>query len=264
MTQDEWQAFTTFRESFKCKVGEWKSLYTDTLIPLQKKISQSFGVPEYPVENAVVYNRSLDEVTPQDDIKLIVIGDNPGKDEQREKNSRYLVGQAGKIAEGYFKKHPELGIDFRKNAVILNKTPVHSAKTAHLKKIVQEGGDPLQTLLSESQNYMAQETAALHCRLCAACQKNNAALPEIWLVGYSELGRKGLFADYFKTLLQTYDVLEMPQYRQKIFIFQHFSMNRFTIDLAEFMAEPQNTSLSLNDAIHKLGEKHREQIIERL
>ena len=60
----------------------------------------------------------MDRLTPDDEIKLIVIGDNPGKDEQLTKNQRYLVGQAGKIADGFFKRNPELGIDFRKNVVI--------------------------------------------------------------------------------------------------------------------------------------------------
>ena len=105
--------------------------------------------PAYPFETTVVYNRSLDDVTKDDDIKLIVIGDNPGKDEQLAKNNRYLVGQAGKIAEGYFRRNPELGIDFRRNVIILNKTPVHSAKTAQLKTIAKQGGKKIADLIED-------------------------------------------------------------------------------------------------------------------
>ena len=47
------------------------------------------------MQTPIVYNTALDEITKNDDIKLIVIGDNPGKDEQLLQNQKYLVGQAG-------------------------------------------------------------------------------------------------------------------------------------------------------------------------
>ena len=101
------------------------------MFPLQKAAYEK-DTPEYPLENAVVYNTSLDSVTEEDDIHLIVVGDNPGKEEQFEKNRKYLVGQSGRIAEGFFRRNEELNTDFRKNVIILNKTPLHTAKTKHL------------------------------------------------------------------------------------------------------------------------------------
>ena len=185
MTDAQWKYFCEFKDQFKNKVEEWKKAYP-ALTELQREAALLAKTPEYPFETSVVYNRALDEVTPQDDIKLIVIGDNPGKDEQLAKNNKYLVGQAGKIAEGYFRKNPELGIDFRKNVIILNKTPVHSAKTAQLKTIAKQGGAEIAALIEESQIWMAQKTAELHAALKT----------ELWLVGYSELKEKGIFGAY--------------------------------------------------------------------
>ena len=121
MTREQFRAIKNFRMSFKKKVAEWGA-YNKELIPLQKESSKN-DTPSYPLETPIVYNTSLDSITEEDDIKLIVIGDNPGKDEQRAKNQKYLVGQSGKLAENFFKKNNTLGIDFRKNTIILNKTP---------------------------------------------------------------------------------------------------------------------------------------------
>ena len=158
MTEQQWKYFCDFKDDLRSKIEEWKASAPE-LTKLQKDAAILAKTPEYPFETTVVYNRSLDDVTKEDDIKLIVIGDNPGKDEQLEKNNRYLVGQAGKIAEGYFRRNPELGIDFRRNVIILNKTPVHSAKTAQLKTIAKQGGKKIADLIEESQIWMAKRTA---------------------------------------------------------------------------------------------------------
>ena len=202
--------------------------------------------PDYPFELPLVYNKALDDITPQDDIKLIVIGDNPGKDEQLSKNSRYLVGQAGKIAEGYFKRNPELGIDFRRNVIILNRTPVHSAKTNQLKKISKMGGEKISSLINQSQIWMAEQTAALH----------NALTTELWLVGYSELKPKGIFADYREALKKNCT----PEAWKRTYVFQHFSMNRFTIDLADYIKANQKEKAPLAENIHELGLLHKNEI----
>lgn len=245
MTEQQWQLFCTFKNDFQKQIEAWTA-FAPELPDLQKKAAQAAGTPEYPFEIPVVYNKSLDDVTPQDDIKLIVIGDNPGKDEQRLKNSRYLVGQAGKIGEGYFKKNPELGIDFRRNVIILNKTPIHSAKTAQLKTISKLGGEKISNLIKESQIWMAEKTAALH----------NALNTELWLVGYSELKQKGIFSDYRDTLKRACT----EEAWNKTYVFQHFSMNRFTIDLSDFINKNQKQKAPLAQNIHELGLLHRDEI----
>lgn len=252
MTTLQYEIFDQFRKEFKAQVAVWNNQIPN-LAELQKAAADAQNTPSYPIETPVVYNTALDELTVDDDIRIIVIGDNPGKDEQLLKNNKYLVGQAGKIAQGYFAKNPELGIDFRKNAIILNKTPVHSAKTNQLKMIAKLGGPEVQKLLLESQIWMAQKTAQLHKNLCAA--GGDGKVTELWLVGYSELTSKGIFGAYRDTLKATY----AGECWDKVFVFQHFSMNRFTIDLREHY-EKITAPEKLEDKIHQLGNFHKKEI----
>lgn len=245
MTEEEWKIFCDFRTNFRRKTEEW-SAYSTELLPLQALSSQK-DTPPYPIETSIVYNRALDDVMQGDEIKLIVIGDNPGKDEQLSKNNRYLVGQSGKIAEGFFRRNQELGTDFRKNVIILNKTPIHTAKTAHLKYVSKNGGDKIVSLIKESQVWMAKETARLHKALGST---------ELWLVGYAELKARGIFTLYRDVLKDSYK--DDTNAWDRVFVFQHFSMNRFLIDLKDFRSEHKN--LTLKASIEMLGEAHKNEI----
>ena len=264
MTEKQWKSLNEFREAFKCQVEKWKNAFPE-LTELQKKAALEAKTPEYSFETPVVYNSDLDRLTREDEIKLIVIGDNPGKDEQLLKNQRYLVGQAGKLADGFFKRNPELGIDFRKNVIILNKTPVHSAKTAQLKRISKLGGADIAPLLEESQIWMAQKTAELHK---AFFEVEEGFGCELWLVGYSELKEKGLFTSYRDTLKQSICGSQRDNFQgdrsqwDKVFVFQHFSMNRFTIDLAEYTKQNEAAlkNKSLKETIAQLGILHKTEI----
>lgn len=254
MTEGQWKAFDSFRNELRAKCTEWME-FSKELIPLQLQSAQK-DTPEYPVETPVVYNKALDELTPQSEIKLIVIGDNPGKDEQLLKNNRYLVGQAGKIAEGYFKRNAELNVDFRQNVIILNKTPLHTAKTAHLKFLHKNGSLAIKELILQSQNWMAEKTAGLHKELVHNAKNDGTDfIPELWLVGYSELKNKGIFIPYRDKLLKSY---AGEAAWEKVFVYQHFSMNRFSIDLASFSENA--SSLKLKEQIAELGQIHRKEI----
>lgn len=257
MTEEQWKIFCNFKTDFKKQIEQWNSLSAQ-LAPLQKSAAQKANTPDYPIETPIVYNTDLDKITKDDDIKLIVIGDNPGKDEQLKKNNRYLCGQAGKIADGFFKRNPELKTDFRKNVIILNKTPVHSAKTNQLKTMMKEGGEQIVTLIMESQIWMAEQTAKLHSELCKA-NAPDAPLPELWLVGYGELKNKGFFTQYKETLKNTYLKINSSAW-ENVYVFQHFSMNRFTIDLAEYQNNNKLQDERLITCIHKLGNLHKEEI----
>lgn len=257
MTEQQWEIFCKFKDDFKTQIQKWTNQAPD-LAPLQKAAAQKAKTPEYPIETPIVYNTDLDKITKEDDIKLIVIGDNPGKDEQLTKNNRYLCGQAGKIADGFFRRNPELNIDFRKNVIILNKTPVHSAKTNQLRTIMAEGGSQIVELITESQIWMAKKTAQLHHDLCTASDQNGTA-PELWLVGYSELKNKGFFIPYKETLKSTYSNQNSAAW-DKVFVFQHFSMNRFTIDLADFIKQQNLSNSSLMTNIHSIGQLHKAEI----
>lgn len=250
MNKYQWNYFCHFRESFKQQVLEWSKALPQ-LQELQKQAAKKAGTPDYSFENPLVYNSDLDKISQTDDIKLIVIGDNPGKDEQLDKNRRYLCGQAGKLAAGFFKKHPELGIDFSRNVIILNKTPVHSAKTAQLKEIIKTGGPEAGSLILDSQKWMAEETAKLH---------QNLKELDLWLVGYSELKEKGLFCPYRDYLREAYK--NSPQDWQRVLVFQHFSMNRFSIDLKDFTKN--HPELSLKEQLALLGKAHKDEIFPQV
>ena len=277
MTDLQWKAFCDFKKIFIEKIDEWNKRCPQLQV-LQEAAAKAANTPSYSFETPIVYNRDLDRFTRDDDIKLIVIGDNPGKDEQLLKNNKYLVGQAGKIADGFFKRNPELGVDFRKNVIILNKTPVHSAKTNQLKHIIKNGGVQVAALIQESQLWMAEQTAKLHSALCSGTSGGGVA-PELWLVGYAELKGKGIFIPYRDKLKESYgvctagtdlagangtagtDLLVSGAYAwSKVYVFQHFSMNRFTIDLGELTEEHSWDSLSLIDRIHKTGDLHKSEI----
>lgn len=277
MTDLQWKAFCDFKKIFVEKIDEWNKRCPQLQV-LQEAAAKAANTPSYSFETPIVYNRDLDRFTRDDDIKLIVIGDNPGKDEQLLKNNKYLVGQAGKIADGFFKRNPELGVDFRKNVIILNKTPVHSAKTNQLKHIIKNGGVQVAALIQESQLWMAEQTAKLHSALCSGASGGGVA-PELWLVGYAELKGKGIFIPYRDKLKESYgvctagtdlagangtagtDLLVSGAYAwSKVYVFQHFSMNRFTIDLGELTEEHSWDSLSLIDRIHKAGDLHKSEI----
>ncbi|MBR1639870.1 MAG: hypothetical protein IJ688_10840 [Treponema sp.] len=258
MTDSQWKIFCDFKALYAAKIAEWAESFPD-LQGLQKKAAEAEKTPAYSFETPVVYNRALDDITKDDDIKLIVIGDNPGKEEQLACNNRYLVGQAGRIAEGYFRRNPALGVDFRKNVIILNKTPVHSAKTAQLRFMVKQGGQKMAELLEESQTWCARETARLHSELCRAAGEDGI-MPELWLVGYSELKKKGIFEQYRDELKAFYVENDFSKYWERVYVFQHFSMNRFTIDLSDYMKKNGCENLPLLESIHSLGIIHKDEI----
>lgn len=270
MTEPQWQAFRRFRDDFRAQCAAWNDAYADELGPLQAAAAQK-DTPPYPLETAVVYNRALDDVTAQSRITYIVIGDNPGKDEQRTHNNRYLVGQSGKIAQGFFARHPDFATDFRTNVIILNKTPVHTAKTAHLRAVARHGGERIRALFVESQLWMAQKTAALHRALYAAADGSpTAPAPELWLVGYTELRPHGLFERYRDTLKAAYtddappDASAAPHCAawNAVRVYRHFSMNQFLIELrterATTAAEPAAEPIA--QTLARIGVRHRQEL----
>lgn len=245
MTKAEFERFCQFREMFKNQIEEWKKQLSGqeaNIKLMQKNLAKKDGVPDYSLDNILVYNKALDEVSEQDNIKLIVIGDNPGKQEQLAQNQKYLVGQAGKIAEGFFARNPELETDFRKNVIILNKTPLHTAKTKELLALTKDSDPVVKQIFEESQIFMARETANLARDLNL----------EIWLVGYSELKPKGIFSIYKESLKAAFEDF----IKSKVYVYQHFSMNRFLVDLKENL----DSSKNLKENLISIGKNHRKEI----
>lgn len=252
MTNEQWNIFKQFKFEFFEQCNLWNK-FSSELIPLQNQVSK-IDTPFYQIECPIVFNTSLNSITKDSEIKLIIIGDNPGKSEQLFVNQKYLVGQAGKIADSFFCHHPELQIDFKKNVIILNKTPIHSAKTKHLSKIdflLKEQNSPAKNLLEKTQIWMAKKTATFHKEFSKA---NNLAPIELWLVGYSELKNKGIFIPYKDTLFEEY---KNSSEWNNVFVYQHFSMNRFSIDLKTYQ---QQNKTNLKTALTKLGIQHKNEI----
>ena len=263
MTEKEWYVYEHTRSALKRACIQWlkccgytyaaptephtavqkAEAETARLHILQKAAADKDGVPCYPIETPIVYNHTLDAVQKQDSIKLIVVGDNPGKNEQLHTNQRYLVGQAGKVAENFFKRHAELAIDFRKNVIILNKTPIHTAKTKELLSLLKVHEASFYDLFIETQRFYAAAAAAL---------QKTIGCP-LWLVGYGELRKKACFTVYAEELKKQY----AGEAAAPVFVFQHFSMNCFANDLAKHW----QIGSSLQGALNALGLLHRKEIL---
>ena len=160
MTLLEWQDFCDLKSKFKSycikslhKFGETysppsevltsSSHHSNLIIAIKNVVfnlssNNKSTIPSYKIETPIVYNHSIEKIKEDDEIKLILVGDNPGKKEQEHTRQSYLVGQSGVIAENFFKNNSELKIDFRKNVIILNKSILHTPKTTLLKELIKQ------------------------------------------------------------------------------------------------------------------------------
>lgn len=217
MTQVQYAAFTLFRDAFRAQIPQWMGSFP------------------------VVYNSALDRIQPITDIRLIVAGDNPGARELA--TGEYMVGMSGKLARVFFTRHPELGIDWENNVIVLNKTPLYTPKTADLRRLAMD--ERAKILLHDSQVWMARHTVDLHRGIGCA----------LWIVGYGELRHGGVFEAYKDVLSSSYSSTAIPYPK----IYQHFSMNRFNIDFAKWQS--QHAEQTAQQALQSLGEKHRRDIL---
>jgi hypothetical protein len=267
VNSEAWSAFTKARSRFR-KAVETLDLSLPGLGAVQQLLVDSRSGPSFTVETPVVYNKSLDGVGPGDEIKLILVGDNPGRREQSSENRRYLVGPSGRIAENFFRACPELGIDFRKNVIILNKTPVHTPRTAELKELLRlyrqkgshlkdgDSGENFARVLEASQRTMAELLLEFHRALSKGSKQADAGpVIPVWISGYSEMGKNGVFRTYTETLRTLY--AGETGLRDSVFLYRHFSMNQFTADLRRQSAEGENAAESLK----RIGAAYRLRVL---
>jgi hypothetical protein len=249
MNRSVWKKFITVKKRFR---NETEKILAS--LPELKSIQQKFADSRaegknstYTVKNSVVYNSALDSIKESDEIKLILVADNPGRREQE--NLRYLTGPSGKIAHKFFRDNPALGIDFLKNVIILNKTPIHSPRTQELRELcrLEKGSRLIASAIEESQKEMAQILLEFH---------KTFECP-VWITGYSEMKKGGIFEAYTEKIKELYkDKKEM--YKQ-IFFFRHFSMNQFTIDLKKQTLPGETVSKTLE----RIGASYRVRILEK-
>jgi hypothetical protein len=250
MTPARFRDFVRLRDRFRADCADWAAALP-ALAELQDRLRRERGYEDYAIETPVVYNEALDAIREADEPTCILVGDNPGKNEQLARNRRYLVGQSGKLAEGFFRR--ELGADFRREVIIINKTPVHTPKTAELRRLLGLAGEhgaesraALESLLAESQRSMARLARGLQAAL---------GLP-LWITGYGELGPRGLFRDYAAALGEAYAAAPAAE-RDKVWLFRHFSMNQFAIELKE----KRDQRRSLLEDLELIGLANRKRIL---
>jgi hypothetical protein len=244
MTGKQWEAFIRVREDFK-KLCENIAQEAPELQVLQQRLVDEREEASYTIETPVVYNSALDNIQKTDNIKLLLVADNPGRREQCAAARSYLVGPSGKIAEGFFKKEPALGIDFRKNVIILNKTPIHTPRTILLRTLAEIGGDKTAKLIEYSQ----KETVKL------LLDYYRIFKTPIWIIGYSEMKKRGIFETYTRELGSL--VSQKLIAKEDLFFFRHFSMNQFTIDLNK----QRKPGEPIDSALAGIGGAYRERVM---
>jgi hypothetical protein len=218
---------------------------------LQEKLRLEQGHEDYRVETPVVYNRALDDLQRRDRLDYVLVADNPGKKEQLAANNRYLVGQSGKLAEGFFESR--IGVDFRRNVAILNKTPIHTPKTAELRRLLAlaeargpDQGRMLREAFEESQRAMANIARELH----------GATGTVLWISGLGELGPRGLFRPWAEALGAAYRGAR-PSLVERVWLFRHFSMNQFAIEVRK-SADPAKPIL---EELGRIGTENRRRVL---
>jgi hypothetical protein len=262
MKRSSWNRFVKARDHYRSAIEELcRSL--PKLRSVQQQLvdrkAQGKTGPAYTVETPIVYNGALDDVRSGDEIRLILVADNPGRREQAAENRRYLVGPSGKLAEQFFRANPGLGIDFRANAIILNKTPIHTPRTTDLRELcrlssqTKPGSPALVKALAESQRTMARLLLEFHQALAGM-------EPQVWIIGYSEMKRGGIFEAYTETLGQLYwpeSLTGRAPPGEQLFLYRHFSMNQFTIDLRQQAAPGESTA----ETLARIGAAYRQRIL---
>jgi hypothetical protein len=249
MTKEAWAAFRKTAARYRAMVNGITAAVPNLAALIQSLVDKRGG-PVYTVDTPAVYNLAVDDFTPESEIKMIMVADNPGRREQAAENRRYLVGPSGKIAEKFFRANPCLGIDFRKNVLILNKTPIHTPRTAELRELCAMGDSVLKNAVISSQAAMANLLAEFREALGEA-----AAPLKVWIIGYSEMKKGGIFETYTETLKIL--CAAHPRLKDGILFYRHFSMNQFTIDLKR-QTRPGE---SIEESLLRIGAAYRERVL---
>ncbi|GHV84914.1 hypothetical protein AGMMS50230_05220 [Spirochaetia bacterium] len=248
MNKKTWTAFRKTAGRYRTLIDEISAV-PDLSVHIQRLVDNREG-PSYTVDTPAVYNLALDEFTQDSELKMILVADNPGRREQAAENRRYLVGPSGKIAEKFFRDNPVLGITFRKNVLILNKTPIHTPRTAELKELCKIGGKKLSDAVISSQQVMVE----LLAEFWGTLRQARDSFP-VWIIGYSEMKKGGIFEVYTEKLKTL--CADNSAFKESIFFYRHFSMNQFTIDLKQQTKPGENLKRSLV----RIGTAYRDRLL---
>ncbi|MDR2181497.1 MAG: hypothetical protein LBN92_02335, partial [Treponema sp.] len=139
------------------------------------------------------------------------------------------------------------------------KTPIHTPRTAELRELCRIGGESAARAVRESQRVMAELLFAFQKALSPEEAAEtpagpSAALP-VWIIGYSEMKKGGIFEEYTETLKSLYAASPL---RERLFFYRHFSMNQFTIDLSKQRRPEEDLAACLK----RIGETYRQRILQ--
>ncbi len=235
MDQRIFDRLVELKEECRSHIEGWTKDHPG-LMASQQGLAEAGGY-DYRVETPIVFNSAWDKVEAHDNIRIVLVADNPGLNEQRAEKRAYLVGQSGRLAEGLFRR--ELSIDFRKDVLILNKSPIHTPKTKELTGLLPT----YQELLTESQVYMAS--------LCARAASLLGA--QLWITGYSEFGPRGIFRPFALALPEQTRAAALDP--ERVLVFRHFSMNQFSGDLKRKRLPGEGAM----DALRRIGAEYRKE-----
>lgn len=226
MTQEQFDKLQHIRKDFKKKVEEFNEKYPqmkDEILGLYHK--------KYDLKKAFIYNRKLDDLKVEDNIKYIWVTDNPGFNEALQE--RYAVGSSGKGAKNFMETFKFVK-NYDKEVLVLNKSCLHTRITNDLKKLKN-----YKEIIDESQIYMAQLTADLlavfNCPL--------------WILGISNLNN--LFSPYTNKLINNINL-------EETYLYYHFSQGQFKKIYNKTAID--NPSLSPKEICKLIGVNNRKRL----
>jgi len=169
-------------------------------------------------------------------LKFIVIGDNPGKEEMKQRD--FFVGPSGKALRRFFSENG-LSSDFNKECRVFSKTCIHTARTHELSIARKKTGRQLFEAILENN---ASEAAAL---------ANMLKLP-VLVLGKSQLSKGGLFEAFWHKL--QHDLHD----RKQLLVFNHPSRNMLAVEWKKY--REQFPKLNERDLLEKIGADNAERI----
>lgn len=219
---------------------ELQDKYMDLISKFKKKLKQ------WGKSSEVVYNKQLDTI----DIKrvsIILVGDNPGNDEREVE--RYFVGKTGIAARCFFKAEFAI-VDFNKEVVVLNKTPIYTKESEMLRNVDMR-------ILEETQEYMGKLIYEIQkltkAKLCivgfGGCRKNKK-----WHI--EKFSKTRYCACFWHTIRTLY--MQDKELMSKVYIYKHFSRMCFFDDIASNVKYEDYDSLE--NVVLELGRQYSKEL----
>lgn len=175
-------------------------------------------------------------------IKLIIVGDNPGNEEEKER--KYLIGPSGKQLRNFIRE--KLKIDVNTEVVYLNKTPIHTKSTNELENYKD------QELLNKTLKRMAEDIVAIHVAL-NGINKNI----QLWIIGKSQLKKGKIFETFSDSILSSYSTSGHEKLFKNLMVYSHFSYGNFHQELNKL---PQN--MKTKEKLSKIGRENRDKVFK--